>query len=378
MPGGLYRRICCEHCKRNFEFHPDGKKVRCKYCKVEYVPKELDVVYYFDHSVDGRRYRERIGHDRKVAENALLKRKTEVAENKFLDIKRQSRVKLEELIEKYTELYLKPNRPTWWKSEKHNLRHIRSYFGDCHLGDITKLKVEQFRLERLKEVSRASVNKNVGCLRAMFNKAIEWGMYDGANPAAEIRFYKLDNKRTRYLEKEEIVRFLAACPEYLRDIVEFAIHTGMRKSEILYLKWRDIDLKNHIITILKTKNNEIRHIPMNRSVEDILFRVKKDPGSPYIFPSKNGKPFANLKRSFRRALAKADIKNFRFHDLRHTFASQLVMAGVDLNTVRELLGHKDMQMTLRYSHLSCDHKKRAVEALCFKPAKAPDEVGVCV
>ncbi len=107
-----------------------------------------------------------------------------------------------------------------------------------------------------------------------------------------------------------------------------------------------------------------RNIPMNDILRDALIGVRKDSNSTYIFHNNEGKPYCNLRKSFFTACKKSGITNFRFHDLKHTFASQLVMSGVDLNTLRELLGHKSLEMTLRYSHLSPDHKKRAVDVLC--------------
>jgi len=114
---------------------------------------------------------------------------------------------------------------------------------------------------------------------------------------------------------------------------------------------------------LNTKNGEKREVPMNAIVQKAVIGVLKNPESQYVFCNKDGKPYANVRKSFFTACKKAGIISFRFHDLRHTFGSQLVMSGVDLNTVRELLGHKSLQMTLRYSHLSPDHKKRAVNVL---------------
>lgn len=316
-----------------------------------------------DYMTDGIRYREIVGPNKAIALKALQKKLVLIAENRYLDVKRQPKIKFQELVDKYIELYLKPNRPTWWKSEKHNLRHLSDFFGNKLVHEITTLDIERFRQERLAVVSKSSVNKNVGCLRAMLNKAIEWNLLNGKNPAAGIKFYKLDNRRLRYLEKEEIPRLLNNCQGHLRDIVEFAINTGMRKSEIFYLKWHDIDFNNGLIHLLKTKNGEKREIPINETVKNILFRVKKDPNSPFVFSSFNGKPFNDIKKSFYTALRKSQIENFRFHDLRHTFASQLVMSGVDLYTVKELMGHKKIEMTLRYAHLSCNHKKQAVKAL---------------
>ncbi len=316
-----------------------------------------------DFTVNGGRKREMVGPNKAIALMALQKKLVLIAENKYLDIKRQPKIKFQELVDKYIELYLKLNRPTWWKSEKHNLRHLGNFFGNKLVHEITTLDVEKFRQERLTVVSKSSVNKNVGCLRAMFNKAIEWGLLSTKNPAAGIKFYKLDNRRLRYLEKEEIPRFLGNCQGHLRDIVEFAINTGMRKGEIFNLKWHDVDWTNGLVHVLHTKNHEKREIPINESVRNILVRVKKNPESPFVFSSFNGKAFIDIKKSFSTALNKSEIVDFRFHDLRHTFASHLVMAGVDLLTVKELLGHKTMAMTLRYAHLSCNHKKQAVKAL---------------
>jgi len=158
---------------------------------------------------------------------------------------------------------------------------------------------------------------------------------------------------------------LSNCSGYLRDIVLVALNTGMRKGEIFNLKWQDVDLDLRMIHVSDSKNYEARDIPMN----DILYktlkalREKAEEGQEYVFVNpKTGRPY-DLKRSFKTALKRAGIEDFTFHDLRHTFASHLVMNGVDLMTVKELLGHKDIKMTMRYSHLSPDHKRVAVKRI---------------
>lgn len=123
----------------------------------------------------------------------------------------------------------------------------------------------------------------------------------------------------------------------------------------------EVDLGSGIIYVLNSKNNTAREIPMCNMVKDTLRGIKSHPNSPYIFCRKDGKKHGNFRKSFLKALNKSGIINFRFHDLRHTFASHLVMSGIDLNIVRELLGHKSLKMTLRYSHLSIDHKRAAIE-----------------
>lgn len=184
-----------------------------------------------------------------------------------------------------------------------------------------------------------------------------------SNPAKNVRFFKENNCRLRYLEKEEINKVIQASPLRLKPIIIVALNTGMRRGEIFKLKWRDIDFQRDIIYLFDTKNGDKREIPMNDLVKKTLIGVRKHPDGPYVFCKKDGTPYTNIKKSFLAALKKCGIINFRFHDLRHTFASQLVMSGIDLNTVRELMGHRDIKMTLRYAHLSPDHKRKAVEIL---------------
>lgn len=322
-----------------------------------------DKNWYIDYYVDRRRKREKIGPNKELAEKVLMKRKVEVAEGKFLDIKREERIRFEDFVEEYLEVYLKNNSRSWKKSALHNLKRLKLFFGGKYLHEITPLMVEKFKAERIKEVSPATANRGLSCLRSILNRASAWGKFKDKNPVSSVKFFRENNGRLRFLEKEDIVKLLENCNDYLRPIVVVALNTGMRRGEIFNLKWHDIDFKRNIIYLLKTKGGEKREVPMNETVEDTLIKVRKHPESPYVFHGEDGKPFYNLRKSFFTACKKSDIINFRFHDLRHTFASQLVMSGVDLNTVRELLGHKSLEMTLRYSHLSQDHKKRAVDVL---------------
>ncbi|MBM3248483.1 MAG: hypothetical protein FJZ10_03565, partial [Candidatus Omnitrophica bacterium] len=286
----------------------------------------------------------------------------EIAENKYLDIRKEQKIKFEDFADEYLELYSKPNNKSWMKSDRHNLKSLKDFFSGKYLYEITPMLVEKFKAKRAQEVSPATVNRNLACLKSMFNRAIEWGKTKD-NPVKKVKLFRENNKRLRYLEKEEIIKLLSNCNGYLKPIVIVALNTGMRKGEILGLKWHDIDFKRGIIYLLNTKNGEKREIPINEQVKTALIRTKKHPESPYIFCKEDGNPFGNIRKSFFTALKKAGIMNFHFHDLRHTFASHLVMSGVDLNTVRELMGHKSLEMTLRYSHLSPDHKKRAVDIL---------------
>ncbi|MFH1014745.1 MAG: tyrosine-type recombinase/integrase [Nitrospirota bacterium] len=318
--------------------------------------------WFIDYYAYGKRKRKKIGPSKALAENVLRKLRVEIAENKYLDIKKEQKIKFEDFADEYLELHSKPNNKSWFKSDRHNVNNLKAHFSGRYLHEITPLLIEKYKVERSKEVSPATVNRNLACLKSMFNRAIEWDKAQ-ENPVRKVKLFRENNKRLRYLEREEIVKLLANCKRNLKPIVVVALNTGMRKGEILGLKWHDVDFKRGIIYLLNTKNGEKREIPMNEQVKTALIRTRKHAGSPYIFCRHDGKPYGDIKKSFFTAMKKSDIINFRFHDLRHTFASQLVMSGIDLNTVRELLGHKSLEMTLRYSHLSPDHKKRAVDTL---------------
>ena len=186
------------------------------------------------------------------------------------------------------------------------------------------------------------------------------------NPAKPIKMLKENNRRVRFLTEEEIERLLSSCSGYLNDVVHVALNTGMRKGEILGLRWEHVDFNLGMIHVADRKNSESRDIPMNEILVETFEALegRADPGQESVFFNpKTGKPYDDVKKSFRAALNEAGINDFRFHDLRHTFASHLVMNGCDLMTLKELLGHKDISMTMRYAHLSPDHKRLAVKKM---------------
>ena len=152
--------------------------------------------------------------------------------------------------------------------------------------------------------------------------------------------------------------------DHLTPMVLLSMNTGLRRGEVFHLQWEDINFHTKTVTIHggKAKNGHTRHIPLNTEALTTLENWgKKSKG--LVFPNKDGNPLDNIKKAWSNHLKEANITNFRWHDLRHHFASRLVMAGVDLNTVRELLGHSDIKTTLRYAHLAPKHKAEAVEKI---------------
>ncbi len=182
------------------------------------------------------------------------------------------------------------------------------------------------------------------------------------------RFYNFpaaQTPRTRFLDKEEIQLLLNTSSKGFRPILITALHTGMRKGAILNLKWSDVDFKNRIITVQDSKSGKKRMLPMDDTLCETLSVLPTRFQKGYVFPSPvgKGKPLYDCRKQFSSAVKMAEIENIRFHDLRYTFASHLIMAGVDVMTVKELLGHASITMTMRYSHLAPDHRLRAIKTL---------------
>lgn len=296
-----------------------------------------------------------------------MKRKIQIAEGKFLDIDQQKKIKFKDFAPLYIDCHAKKKR-SWLSTDRNYLKRLVPFFGERYLHEIDSLLVKRyqtFRREQVtykkKTVSAAYVNRELACLKCMFKWAIEWG-YVKDNPVRSVKLEKENNSRLRFLEKEELKRVLDHCDKSLKPIVLLAVNTGMRKAEIQYLKWRDVDLRRGFITLHSTKNGETRRVPMNNTVKKLLIAVPKHPDSPYIFCKADGNPY-NSRIGFEGALKKAGIKDFCFHDLRHTAASYLAMAGIDLRTIMEILGHKSFGMVMRYAHLSPAHQSNAVNRL---------------
>jgi len=327
--------------------------------------------WFIDFWCRGRRYRRKIGPSKRQAELALKKVKVEIAENKFFDVKKQQKVLFSEMAKEYIGRYAKINKKSFSRDEQ-SLGHLIPFFAGKYLYEISPQMIEDYKAKRLQEgVTGSTVNRELGCMKHIYTKAIEWGKAT-ENPVKRVKLFKENNQRVRFLEKGEIKILLDVCPEFLKPIVIVALNTGMRQGEILNLKWDDIDLVRGIITIRNTKNNETRFIPLNSVLRNTFEKLKEKckMDSPWVFCDDEGKRLSrfcnDIRRSFLKVLKEAGIKDFRFHDLRHTFASHLVMAGADIMTVKELLGHKTLEMTLRYSHLSPDFKRSTVELLCTR------------
>ena len=321
--------------------------------------------WWIDYYVEGRRKRERIGGPltkamKKVAADTLSKRKVEIAEGKYLDKRKVPRCTFKELDDLYKN-WAKTHH-LGYRSTVSRVKILREEFCPRQLNDITPLMVDSYVEKRSAVRKPASVNRETQILHHMFKKAQEWGKAVD-NPVKHIRPLRVNNRRLRYLEYEEIERLLSVADGVLKPILITAIYTGLRRGELFSLQWEDLDFQNGVIRVVDTKNGERREIPMSDTLRQTLRGIPRRLDSPYVFPGKTGNGLVDIKKRFIRTLREAKIEGFVFHDLRHTFASHLVMSGVDLMTVKEFLGHKRLEMTLRYAHLAPDHKKAAINRL---------------
>jgi len=331
--------------------------------------------------------------------------------------KRESRISARTTVGKFLEEEYRPWVETTLRSGKGNVSRIKSRYPDFLNKPISdnnfRWLVEKLRLERQKAgLKKATIDRDVATLKAFFSFAKERGAIP-LNPLSGLKALRRadhddeDDKRVRYLgqfDENEEVRFWAAIEsreerkreerrtanewrrerrlgeypsldavgftDYLKPMILVALHTGVRRKELFGLEWSNINFHSSEPTLTIpgriAKNKKTRHVPLNRTSLKTLrdWKSQSQDCSGLIFPSKNGAIKTDIKKAWGGIVTEAHLINFRWHDMRHDFASKLVMNDVELNTVRELLGHKEMTVTLRYAHLKPKKLADAVASLC--------------
>jgi integrase len=292
------------------------------------------------------------------------------------------------------------------KNGKADLARLKVNFinemGDRLLSDISPIVIEKWRTNRINNGTRiATVNRDIVILKSALAKAVEWEFIK-EHPLKQFKLHKIDSvAKVRYLLKDEEINLknaierrdqaikiarasgnewraarsrvlfddLSKCvfADHVAPMILLSLNTGLRRGELFNLAWEHVDLDRAILTISGevSKSGKTRHIPLNAIALKVLHDWRQqtsDDGLVFV-NSNTGKMFDNVNKAWDGILTAAGIENFRWHDMRHHFASKLVMKGVDLNTVRELLGHSDIKMTLRYAHLAPEHKASAVAKL---------------
>ncbi len=348
-----------------------GKYLKTNYPGAYKYIGRCGVSYGIDYYAEGKKHREIVGPLLGEARTKLEEVRAQSKRGGFISLASQRRISFAELAGKYAQM--EQGKPYFEGSKRHFLKTLVDHFGQKKLCQITPLDIEGFKKIRKETLlpngkvrADVSFNRELETLRHLFNKGVLWGMIleSPFSRFKESIFFEERNDRCRYLAEEEIKRLLAACPAYLERIVRGALlTTGLRKSDLLNLKWSDIDWERKIFTFAEGKKRGKRGAKViTNDLGELLQEIPRN-GSQYIFTGSHGKPVQDVKSAFHTALKKAGIEDFHFHDLRHTSASYLVMRGASMKAVQEHLGHSSLSMTERYAHLSPDFLQMEVRKL---------------
>jgi len=324
---------------------------------------------------DGRRYRKVVG-TRKEAEKVEQKLRSEVVAGRW-DLWEKQEILFSDLVIEYLEHAQMNKAASTFRVDKYRIEaHLLSYFGNMILTEITPQILESYKRQRLEEgASPNTVNHELANLSHMFRMAIRWGLID-RNPVSYVDRMRIPEKPKGFLSQVQIERLMeAANGSHILPLIVTALHTGMRKSELFNLKWSDIDFSRMTITVQSkddwhTKNYRSRALQITPVLCEVLTEHRKHHllngvQSEYVFTYNGQKLRSNIKKSLARVMGKAGLQGVTLHTLRHTFASQLAMAGVSIKEVQELMGHRSFETTLQYAHLSEDHVKQQVMKLPF-------------
>ncbi|MCL6622873.1 MAG: site-specific integrase [Syntrophobacterales bacterium] len=264
--------------------------------------------------------------------------------------------------------WAKEHKKSWVDDLRYYRKHLEPRFGDKALDAITPLDIEKMKLDLKKGLNKrgkpyapATIKHQLVILRRLYNLARRWGMYSGKSPLESVSMPRIDNQKTELLKDEELARLLDTLEKWpfkeSAAFVKFALFTGLRRGEMFKLTWDDVDFERGLIRLRDPKGGKTENIPVSKEALDVLRTL--DAVSPFVFPGKNGKQRTDFNGPWQRIRRAAGLPDFRFHGLRHHFASALVSAGYDLLVVQKLLTHKDVKTTQRYAHLAPGTLKEA-------------------
>ena len=364
--------------------------------------RKPDICYYIAFKLEGKLMWEKIGwlsegFSIKLAAGIRAERMRAMRHGEYLPQQQQKTMTFYALAEKYLK-WSEENKSRAGIDDKSRYEnHLKARFDNKRLDEISPFDLERMKSEMAKSgIAPKTISHCLGLLRAMYNKSIEWNLYQGENPVKKIKMPTVQNARDRFLSMEEAEKLLMALKrnpqikkEYketkdpkLHDIALLSLHTGARAGEIFNIKKQDVDFENELIALRDTKNTETRYAPMTAEVKKMLKRrieslrdgettEPSDNSNSHVFTDKDGKKINEVSNAFNRIVNDMGFNDgvtdsrqrVVFHTLRHTFASWLAIQGTPLYTIAKLMGHKSIAMSERYAHLSPDHKKEAVKNL---------------
>ena len=345
--------------------------------------------WYLDYRAGGRRVRKRVGPSKEVAELTLKNIEVKIAQNELTVVRDDKSVDafLSEFAEycatnasagtcrrykavvDHFKRFLEQETPTVHRLSQvnpHLFERYKTYRANCVTTPNGRPADGEAGARRPKA---NTINMEIGTVRTIFKRAVEWG-YLGRNPTDGVKMLRVtDAKPPRFLTRDECRKLLENCPPELHPIFFTFLHTGMRKSEVLNLQWKDMDFARRKIRITNkpfwTPKTAEREVPMSQKMKKLLRGMTRGKPDDFVFcGSGGGRLRRKLRRDLMRVTAACGFPDVtKLHSLRHTFASHLVMSGVDVPTVQKLLGHADIQTTMIYAHLLPDHLSSAVDKL---------------
>lgn len=276
---------------------------------------------------------------------------------------------LNDVWEKYLP-WAKEHKGTWRDDQYHYGKHLEPRFGSKRLDAILPIDIERMKLELKRgrnkhgnPYAKATIKHQLVLLKRLFNVAIKWDLFDGKNPVSQVTLPKLDNQKTEFLTEEELQRLQETLDTWpIResvDFIRFALFSGLRRGELFKLTWDDVDFDRSTVTLRGTKGGKTTTVPINEEALEVLRNL--DIKSTFVFPGEDGQQRKDFKGPWLKIRQAAGLpQGFRFHGLRHHFASTLVSNGVDLYTVGKLLSHKNSSTTQRYAHLGDESLRKAM------------------
>lgn len=329
--------------------------------------------WYYQFTVRGRRYQGAIGNVSKaVAREVAEKKRVEALEGRLIERPLKAPVLGQYDAEKdaftgaagqYMAYYLKQHKPSSARRVACVLVSLCREFGARKLDEITPFLLERYKKTRKDAgCADATVNRELSCFKNLFNMGIKWE-WVRENPVREVKLFRENNARLRWLSRAEEAQLLTHCDPKLAAFVVAALDTGFRAGELQAVRWLDVDFAGMTLSVRSgyTKNGDPRTNPMTARLREVLEKWRQiagGKGEDLVFGAwRYREPFERARDA---AKLGADVL---VHSLRHTFISRLVLGGVNIRTVQELAGHRTITMTMRYSHLAPEHKKRAVAVL---------------
>jgi integrase len=340
------------------------------------IKKNKNGEWGFDFTCNGIRVRKIVGLSKQEAEQVMWNEKKKMKRDGFGLKEAAKNVYFEDFAAEFLELYCKKKKKSWARDEI-SIEHLKKSFKGKFLSVISPDMIERYMADRKDKVSSSTVNREIACLKTLFNKAVQWKKIE-TNPAANVEKFKERNQRERILSDEEMRRLLEVAAPHLKPILIIALSTGMRRNEILGLKWNNVHVPERYLFIEDSKSGKSRKIPLNSQMIAALEGLTRD--SEFLFFNKRkNRHLTDIAIAFKGACARAGISGLRLHDLRHSAASAMIRNGIDIVTVSKILGHSSIQMTMRYAHPTSENMSRAVEVLGRIIAKkSPESVNIPV